>query len=57
MSGAASSRAGWVSGGGAMSKGMVTVKVDPSPSRLSTRMVPFIFSTRLLTMAIPRPVP
>ena len=32
-------------------------KGGPLPSRLSTRMVPFIFSTRLLTMAIPRPVP
>ena len=38
-------------------RGIETVNRLPWPSRLSTWMVPYMLSTRFLTMAIPRPVP
>ena len=34
----------------------VTVKVEPTPFSLSTEMLPFISSTMLLVMGMPRPV-
>ena len=37
--------------------GSITVKQLPSPSLLSTVMVPPIFSTSCFTIGIPRPVP
>ena len=36
---------------------MVIVKVLPLPSSLSTSILPFIKSTKFLTIAIPSPVP
>ena len=40
-----------------MANGSVTVKQLPSPTVLSTVIVPFIFCTSWFTMDIPSPVP
>lgn len=52
--GAGSSRG---AGLAAISEGMVTVKVLPAPSSLSTSMVPPMASTSSLAMGMPRPEP
>ena len=49
--------AGWSGSAAPEACGIVMVKVDPSPSRDHTEMVPPQSSTQCLVMANPRPVP